>query len=71
MSQLNSISFNKYPFTPSKLVCVGRNYLDHIAELGNQVPVSPLYLLNQIQLLATNSASITTTICTMKVSSAL
>ena len=23
---------------PSKLVCIGRNYVDHIAELGNEVP---------------------------------
>lgn len=24
--------------TPSKVVCVGRNYVEHIAELGNDVP---------------------------------
>jgi 2-keto-4-pentenoate hydratase/2-oxohepta-3-ene-1,7-dioic acid hydratase in catechol pathway len=27
---------------PSKIVCVGRNYREHAAELGNQVPVEPL-----------------------------
>jgi 2-keto-4-pentenoate hydratase/2-oxohepta-3-ene-1,7-dioic acid hydratase in catechol pathway len=27
---------------PSKIVCVGRNYRDHAAELGNDVPVQPL-----------------------------
>lgn len=27
---------------PSKIVCVGRNYRDHAAELGNEVPVAPL-----------------------------
>ena len=27
---------------PSKIVCVGRNYRDHAAELGNEVPAEPL-----------------------------
>jgi len=26
------------PVTPSKIVCVGRNYLEHAAELGNKMP---------------------------------
>jgi 2-keto-4-pentenoate hydratase/2-oxohepta-3-ene-1,7-dioic acid hydratase in catechol pathway len=30
------------PCTPSKLVCVGRNYAAHAAELGNEVPERPL-----------------------------
>jgi 2-keto-4-pentenoate hydratase/2-oxohepta-3-ene-1,7-dioic acid hydratase in catechol pathway len=30
------------PVTPSKIVCVGRNYLDHAKELGNEVPAEPL-----------------------------
>jgi|SRR5690242_15481577 len=33
------------PVRPSKIVCVGRNYRDHAAELGNEVPVSPLIFL--------------------------
>lgn len=28
--------------TPSKIVCVGRNYTAHAAELGNEVPEEPL-----------------------------
>jgi len=31
--------------TPSKIVCVGRNYADHAAELGNEVPKEPLLFL--------------------------
>ena len=27
---------------PSKIVCIGRNYLEHARELGNQVPERPL-----------------------------
>ncbi len=30
---------------PGKIVCVGRNYADHAAELGNEVPVEPLIFL--------------------------
>jgi 2-keto-4-pentenoate hydratase/2-oxohepta-3-ene-1,7-dioic acid hydratase in catechol pathway len=30
------------PVTPSKIVCVGRNYRDHVKELGNEVPTEPL-----------------------------
>src|SRR5687767_8287569 len=32
-------------FLPSKIVCVGRNYAEHAAELGNQVPKEPLLFL--------------------------
>ncbi|MDB4900676.1 MAG: fumarylacetoacetate hydrolase [Gemmatimonadetes bacterium] len=31
--------------TPSKIVCVGRNYAAHAAELGNDVPTEPLIFL--------------------------
>jgi 2-keto-4-pentenoate hydratase/2-oxohepta-3-ene-1,7-dioic acid hydratase in catechol pathway len=30
------------PVTPSKIVCVGRNYREHVSELGNEVPAEPL-----------------------------
>ena len=30
------------PVEPSKIICVGRNYRDHAAELGNEVPQEPL-----------------------------
>lgn len=30
------------PVTPSKIVCVGRNYREHAKELGNEVPTEPL-----------------------------
>jgi 2-keto-4-pentenoate hydratase/2-oxohepta-3-ene-1,7-dioic acid hydratase in catechol pathway len=33
------------PVTPSKIVCVGRNYADHAAEFGNPVPKEPLIFL--------------------------
>jgi 2-keto-4-pentenoate hydratase/2-oxohepta-3-ene-1,7-dioic acid hydratase in catechol pathway len=30
------------PVAPSKIICVGRNYREHAAELGNEVPAEPL-----------------------------
>jgi 2-keto-4-pentenoate hydratase/2-oxohepta-3-ene-1,7-dioic acid hydratase in catechol pathway len=30
------------PVTPTKIVCVGRNYREHARELGNEVPAEPL-----------------------------
>jgi 2-keto-4-pentenoate hydratase/2-oxohepta-3-ene-1,7-dioic acid hydratase in catechol pathway len=33
------------PVEPSKIVCVGRNYREHAAELGNKMPDEPLLFL--------------------------
>lgn len=30
---------------PGKIVCIGRNYLEHAKELGNEVPAEPLFFL--------------------------
>jgi len=30
---------------PSKIVCIGRNYVDHAKELGNEVPTAPLIFM--------------------------
>ncbi len=35
---MNAVEFSGAAQTPSKVVCVGRNYMEHISELGNQVP---------------------------------
>jgi 2-keto-4-pentenoate hydratase/2-oxohepta-3-ene-1,7-dioic acid hydratase in catechol pathway len=43
------------PVRPSKILCVGRNYRDHAAELGNDVPKEPLLFLKPpSSLLASN-----------------
>lgn len=31
--------------TPSKIICVGRNYAEHAKELGNEVPESPVLFI--------------------------
>jgi 2-keto-4-pentenoate hydratase/2-oxohepta-3-ene-1,7-dioic acid hydratase in catechol pathway len=33
------------PVQPSKLICIGRNYAEHAAELGNQAPTEPMFFL--------------------------
>jgi 2-keto-4-pentenoate hydratase/2-oxohepta-3-ene-1,7-dioic acid hydratase in catechol pathway len=33
------------PVTPTKIVCIGRNYADHAKELGNEAPSEPLLFL--------------------------
>lgn len=45
----NAITLNEVqmlaPVAPSKIVCVGRNYVEHAAELGNKMPDEPLLFL--------------------------
>lgn len=35
---MNQINVADKSFTPSKVVCIGRNFVEHINELGNEVP---------------------------------
>jgi 2-keto-4-pentenoate hydratase/2-oxohepta-3-ene-1,7-dioic acid hydratase in catechol pathway len=35
---MHTIMFDGAAFAPSKIVCVGRNYVAHIEELGNEIP---------------------------------
>src|SRR5208283_6072775 len=30
------------PVTPSKIICVGRNYHEHVKEMGSEMPAEPL-----------------------------
>lgn len=46
------------PVLPSKIVCVGRNYVDHAKELGNDVPTEPLIFLKPPSSLITDGDSI-------------
>lgn len=45
-------------YLPSKIVCVGRNYADHAAELGNEVPKAPLLFLKAPSSLVRNGEPI-------------
>lgn len=42
---MNAVYLDAEKIFPSKIVCIGRNYLDHIAELSNEVPKAPVIFL--------------------------
>ncbi len=46
------------PVMPSKIVCVGRNYREHAAELGNKMPEEPLLFLKAPSALIANGECI-------------
>lgn len=46
------------PVEPTKIVCVGRNYRAHAAELGNQVPTEPLLFIKPNSALLASGAAI-------------
>jgi 2-keto-4-pentenoate hydratase/2-oxohepta-3-ene-1,7-dioic acid hydratase in catechol pathway len=46
------------PCAPSKILCVGRNYVDHAKELGNPVPSEPLIFLKPPSALIASGESI-------------
>ncbi len=35
---MNSIKYNETNITPNKVICIGRNFVEHIEELKNEVP---------------------------------
>jgi len=35
---MNTINYKNNKITPSKVVCIGRNYVEHILELNNETP---------------------------------
>jgi 2-keto-4-pentenoate hydratase/2-oxohepta-3-ene-1,7-dioic acid hydratase in catechol pathway len=35
---MSAITFNNENIIPAKVICIGRNYVEHIKELGNEVP---------------------------------
>jgi 2-keto-4-pentenoate hydratase/2-oxohepta-3-ene-1,7-dioic acid hydratase in catechol pathway len=37
---MRRVKYQNQEITPSKVVCIGRNYVEHIEELGNEIPSS-------------------------------
>ncbi len=48
----------EFNLSPSKIVCVGRNYADHAKELGNEVPSKPLLFLKAPSAIVASGESI-------------
>lgn len=42
---MKSVKFNGKECQPSKIVCVGRNYVEHIKELNNEMPTEPVIFI--------------------------
>ena len=42
---MKTINFNNQKISPCKIVCVGRNYVEHIKELNNEIPSEPVYFI--------------------------
>jgi 2-keto-4-pentenoate hydratase/2-oxohepta-3-ene-1,7-dioic acid hydratase in catechol pathway len=55
------------PVEPSKIVCIGRNYAAHAAELGNEVPKEPLMFLKPPSSVIGPEESIVLTLYSQKV----
>ncbi|MCC7117409.1 MAG: fumarylacetoacetate hydrolase family protein [Anaerolineales bacterium] len=46
------------PCEPSKIVCVGRNYVEHAKELGNEIPKTPLLFFKPPSAIIANGESV-------------
>ena len=42
---MNAVMFDRRRVYPSKVVCVGRNYVEHIEELNNEIPDEPVIFI--------------------------
>lgn len=42
---LHSVFFDHHELQPSKVICIGRNYVEHIKELNNETPTRPVIFL--------------------------
>ena len=50
---MKAIKFKQKDIYPSKIVCIGRNYVDHIKELGNEMPTEPVIFIKPNSAIAT------------------
>lgn len=54
---MNTLTFRKQGFVPSKIVCVGRNYAEHIAELNNETPTQTVIFMKPNSAVSTRLVS--------------
>ena len=55
--KINTVTMNQRAIPSFKLVCVGRNYVEHIKELGNEVPEEMLLFVKPNSAISTELAS--------------
>lgn len=51
---MQSIRLEEKKLYPSKIVCIGQNYVDHIRELGNEIPSQPVIFIKPNSAIATD-----------------
>ncbi|MDA7746585.1 fumarylacetoacetate hydrolase family protein [Psychromonas sp.] len=54
---MQSVLLNGEYITPSKVVCIGRNYVEHIAELNNEIPTEPVIFVKPNSAISTELSS--------------
>lgn len=42
---MNTVVYAQQSLTPSKIICIGRNYVAHAEELGNAIPAEPVIFI--------------------------
>lgn len=42
---MKSVKLDSKDIFPSKIICIGRNYVEHIRELGNEIPSEPVIFI--------------------------
>lgn len=42
---MKSVKLDGKDIFPSKIICIGRNYVEHIRELGNEIPSEPVIFI--------------------------
>ena len=55
---MNTVSINGTRHAPSKIVCIGRNYAEHIKELGNQTPDKPVIFIKPASSLVSSGGTV-------------
>ena len=54
---MKSIRVDGKAIFPSKIICIGRNYVDHIKELGNEIPKEPVIFIKPNSAIAADICS--------------
>ncbi|MGH1485958.1 MAG: fumarylacetoacetate hydrolase family protein [Cellvibrionaceae bacterium] len=54
---MNTVYFESKAITPSKIICIGRNYVAHAKELGNAVPDKPVIFIKPNSAISTSLRS--------------
>ena len=52
------VKIGKTTINPTKIVCLGRNYLDHIKETNAPIPTEPVFFVKTLNTLITDNEPI-------------